>query len=65
MGESIAASVSTKEVAPWLRLLEDHGLVERLKTGTRRSQAVFALSQSAFDRMTLLLTDGADAITPA
>jgi hypothetical protein len=63
MGGSIAASVSTKEAAPWLRLLEDHGLVERLNTGTDISRAVFALSQSAFDRMTLLLADSPDAIT--
>ena len=65
MGGSIAASMSTKEAAPWLRLLEDHGLVERLRSGTETSRAVFTLSQSAFDRMTLLLTDSGDAIAAA
>jgi len=64
MGGSIAASVSMKDTAPWLRLLEDHGLVERLNTGTDINRAVFTLSQSAFDRMTLLLMDSPDAVTP-
>lgn len=64
MGGSIAASVSTKDAAPWLIVLQEHGLVERLHSSTEMSRAVFALSQSAFDRMTLLLTDSPDAIPP-
>lgn len=57
MSASIAACVSTQDTARWLTLLEQHGLVERLYSGTEMSRTIVTLSQSAFDQMTCLLTD--------
>lgn len=57
VSSSIAASVSAQDTARWLTLLEEHGLVERLSPDTEMSRAIVTLTQSAFDRMTTLLSE--------
>lgn len=57
MSASIAACASTHDTRSWLTLLEEHGLVERLYSDGESSRATIILSQSAFDRMTSLLSE--------
>lgn len=57
MSASMAASVPTQDIARWLILLEQHGLVERFSSGTDASRAIVTLSQRAFDQMTRLLNE--------
>jgi hypothetical protein len=57
MSDSIAGCVSTQDTARWLTVLENHGLVERLYSGGEMNRGIVTLTQSAFDRMTSLLSD--------
>jgi hypothetical protein len=52
---SMAASVSTEDAVRWFILLEEHGLVERVYTGSEMSRAIVTLSRLGFERMTRLL----------
>jgi hypothetical protein len=57
MSASIAASESTQDIARWLTLLEEQGLVERFYSCTEASCAIVTLSQKAFDQMTRFLNE--------
>ena len=54
----IAASIAASEAADdvrWLRLLEEHGLVEWVDAESEMGPAIVTLSETAFGKMTRLL----------